>query len=268
MLAAVVLPMGLHASESPNATIDQIYGAQIAKVRATPSTADDLALAQNMSKDAARMASDPALETALLQRALDLAMADANGGDLAQQIVGTLVQGKVMQPEDAWKALVTKGQDALRQRNLGAADGMLHSYFEWKLQLVRVAVDAHDFNTATQQLGQIRYEAQVQKMKYLADLARLLAARVQMEKPYDSAASEAVRKVAGLGGKPSQDPKLNLAAGEAVLAQTGDWREAIPYLVRSNDPRWILILNMRLQAKMPDGSPADEILPVLPAAIF
>lgn len=260
----------LYAAESPEQTIEQVYGPQLTKVRGTPETADDLALAQDLVKDAKTMASDPALVTALLRRAVDLALADPEGAPVAQEIVGMLLQGKGLSEKEAWQELVRKGQDALRRRNLGADDKMRVPWVQWQLQSTRAALDACDSTAADRQLAEILRDIQGQKLKYQADEVRQLAARVRMEAPFLALAAKARKTVdpADPAAEPNADPKLNLAAGETLLAQTGNWQQALPYLVRSGDTRWNLILNMLQQAGVPRGSSADRILPSLPPPLF
>ncbi|HTL51859.1 MAG TPA: hypothetical protein VL860_04695, partial [Planctomycetota bacterium] len=250
-------------TETPDQMIDKAYGPQMARVKATPETADDLELAQNIAKDAKAMAQDPAMQTGLLRRALALSVEDQEGAPLAEDLISTLVHLKSIKEEAAWQELVKKAGDAIHRRNLGKTDKMLDAYFSWQMQLVRAAMESYDGPAAEKQLNSLATESQASHLKYQADQAFQLIARIRMENPFQQAAAAARNKAAGddLSLKASDDPKVNLTAGEAILSQTGDCVDAAPFLVRSKDVRWNLILNMHKLRRASNDSPADELLP-------
>lgn len=80
LVAATVLGMAgsLAVAATPNETakawqvFDSIYGADLARVKATPHTADDLALAAKLLDDAKVLTAHPALLECLCEKAFDL----------------------------------------------------------------------------------------------------------------------------------------------------------------------------------------------------
>ncbi|MCX5675129.1 MAG: hypothetical protein NTX87_08980, partial [Planctomycetota bacterium] len=94
-LAAVLLASSVNvlADEAAD-TFNKLYGEDLKRVAATPSPADDVALAKQMLEDAKKAGDQPAFLVLLCEKAYELAARDASGHPTATAAMDLLV-GKV-----------------------------------------------------------------------------------------------------------------------------------------------------------------------------
>jgi formylglycine-generating enzyme required for sulfatase activity len=119
-LAAVLLLAGWLPALADEAadTFNKLYGEDLKRVAATPSPADDVALAKQMLEDAKKVGDQPAFLALLCEKAYELAAKDASGYPTAAAAMD-LLAGKV--PEK--KAECLQMNAALYQKQYATARG-------------------------------------------------------------------------------------------------------------------------------------------------
>ena len=89
-VAGVVMVPVCARAKSPEATFEELFGAQAKAVAATRSTRDDLALARNLLSQAARLRENPAFRNHLYERAFEFALVGPGGHATAAKALDEL----------------------------------------------------------------------------------------------------------------------------------------------------------------------------------
>lgn len=121
LLVVLALSVASIASAEPDAAevFDSLYGKEIQRVRATRPGADDVALAQTLYEASDQAVEQPALMRLILERAIELAMADPGGYETAAAALNRQAAGAESTPDTVLKSF--EQLMALRQRQYSAA---------------------------------------------------------------------------------------------------------------------------------------------------
>ena len=119
LLAAAGLLIGAAIARADEATdaLNQLYGDDLKRVLATPSPADDIALAKQLLDAAKKVSSQPAFLTVLCEKAYELAAKDASGyptATAAMDLLAETVGDKKVECLQKWAALYQKQYAAAR----------------------------------------------------------------------------------------------------------------------------------------------------------
>ncbi len=208
-LAAILLacPLVALADEAAD-TFDKLYGEDLKRVAATPSAADDLALAKQLLEAARQVTNQPALLTLLCEKAHELAAKDAGGYPTAKAALELLAANV---PEKKVESL--QKMAAMYQRPYAAARGDAKSkagevLVEALKALADAQAEAEDADGVGDTLKQALAVATAIKSPSKADIQAQLAglgAQQQVEK-----------QIAALKAKLEKDPQDAASRKEIV----------------------------------------------------
>lgn len=243
------------ADQTPEQQIDALYGADFKKVKASPATQDDLALAQKLIEVGLSAKQNKPFQAGLFRRAEALALEDATsaGAQAAEQAATGLIAAQIAPAASGWQELTDRAQPVLRRRNQGRADPLLEPYLGWLKKQADAALAAGDTQATERSLNALVREAQYHRCKYEADQAQLMLAQCRFEAPMRAAVK---REWAKWEAQP-EDAELRQKAGETVLAQLGDWAAAQETLGRLEKTDWPFLLAQRQARLQPPLKPKD-----------
>ncbi|HTL50970.1 MAG TPA: family 16 glycoside hydrolase [Planctomycetota bacterium] len=244
------------AEDTPEQIFQKTYAADLKSVRGTVATADDLDLANKIVADAQALKQNKEIHAFMLRQACQLALEDAGGTSVAETITEALISNDGVKELQARQELAGFAAAIIRRRKLGKAEPLMESHCNWQLQVAGVARAQGDDALADRTLAAALQDAQAYGLKFLADTIREL----QVWRKWDAADRLAIQQAKPKGG--SNDPKLNLQAGEAILSQTGNWLAAEAYLKKANDPRCLRIAQLRKERGASNKTVLEVLLPV------